>query len=270
MNGRYSMDFDDLERRISHETNTLILCNPQNPTGNCWSAEDLTRLGEICLRRRVIVLADEIHCDWVTKGNKYTPFSSLPEQGHRQQQHHVQGREQVVRPRGDEARVDVLGQRRPDRRASRPTTAPISPRSGMVANKAAYTPKARTGSIRRWPTSTATTTSSRSSSPRTCRWSRWSSRRARICAGWTSPASPTRSARSSWPPRRTARRRRGAADVTPETMVERYFVKHAKVHLNQGASYGFGGANHMRMNIATSRKLVELALTNMANALRNT
>ena len=53
-------------------------------------------------------------------------------------------------------------------------------------------------------------------------------------------------------------------------MVERYFVKHAKVHLNQGASYGVGGANHMRMNIATSRKLVELALTNMANALRNT
>ena len=51
-----------------------------------------------------------------------------------------------------------------------------------------------------------------------------------------------------------------AAPVTPETMVERYLVKHAKVHLNQGASYGFGGANHMRMNIATSRKLVELAL----------
>ena len=51
-------------------------------------------------------------------------------------------------------------------------------------------------------------------------------------------------------------------------MVDRYFVKHAKVHMNQGASYGYGGAGHMRMNIATSRKLVELALTNLAGALR--
>ena len=42
VNGRYSMDFEDFERRISHDTNTLILCNPQNPTGNCWSTEDLT------------------------------------------------------------------------------------------------------------------------------------------------------------------------------------------------------------------------------------
>jgi cystathionine beta-lyase len=57
--------------------------------------------------------------------------------------------------------------------------------------------------------------------------------------------------------------------LTPEQMVERFFVKTAKVHLNQGASYGKGGENHMRMNIGTSRKLVETALTNMANACRN-
>src|SRR4029450_4910408 len=78
VNGRFSFDFEDWERRIGHDTNTFILCNPQNPTGNCWSAEDLTKIGEICLRRRVVVLADEIHCDFVTKGNKYTPFASLP------------------------------------------------------------------------------------------------------------------------------------------------------------------------------------------------
>ena len=58
-------------------------------------------------------------------------------------------------------------------------------------------------------------------------------------------------------------------NLTPEQMVERFFVKTAKVHLNQGASYGKGGENHMRMNIGTSRKLVELALNNMAAACRN-
>ena len=57
--------------RIDHDTNSFILCNPQNPTGNMWSPEDLMRLGEICLRRRVVVLADEIHCDFAMKGVKY-------------------------------------------------------------------------------------------------------------------------------------------------------------------------------------------------------
>jgi len=56
--------------------------------------------------------------------------------------------------------------------------------------------------------------------------------------------------------------------VTAETMVERFFVKNAKVQINAGTSYGLGGAGHMRMNIATSRKTLELALTNMASALK--
>jgi cysteine-S-conjugate beta-lyase len=55
--------------------------------------------------------------------------------------------------------------------------------------------------------------------------------------------------------------------VTPERMIERFFVRNAKVQLNAGSNYGLGGADHLRMNIATSRKLVEQALTNIANAL---
>ena len=78
-NGRYAIDFDDLESRISHETHSMILCNPQNPTGNCWSPEDLMRVGRMCLEHRVILLVDEIHCDFVMKGQKYTPFASLPD-----------------------------------------------------------------------------------------------------------------------------------------------------------------------------------------------
>ena len=78
VDGKYSIDFDDLESRMSDETKTLILCNPQNPTGNCWSAEDLMTLGEMCLRHGVVLLADEIHCDFTTKGQKYIPFASLP------------------------------------------------------------------------------------------------------------------------------------------------------------------------------------------------
>ena len=78
VNGKFAMDFEQFEKQISVDTNSFILCNPQNPTGNCWSAEDLLRIGEICLKHRVVVLADEIHCDFVSKGQKYTPFASLP------------------------------------------------------------------------------------------------------------------------------------------------------------------------------------------------
>jgi len=61
-----------------------------------------------------------------------------------------------------------------------------------------------------------------------------------------------------------------AKGLSPEQMVERHFVKAAKVHMNAGTSYGYGGANHMRMNIATSRKTLELALNNLARALKTT
>ena len=47
-----SIDWDDLESQMDIDTNALILCNPQNPTGNVWSKEDLLRLGRLCLERR--------------------------------------------------------------------------------------------------------------------------------------------------------------------------------------------------------------------------
>ena len=58
-----------------------------------------------------------------------------------------------------------------------------------------------------------------------------------------------------------------SSEETPEEVFQRFLVDHARIHINPGSSYGLGGAGHMRMNIATSRQLVEAALTNMASAL---
>jgi len=77
--GHYSIDWDDLEARMTADTHTMLLCNPQNPTGNVWSEEDLLRIGELCLKHQVIVLSDEIHADFVRAGQKFTPFASLPD-----------------------------------------------------------------------------------------------------------------------------------------------------------------------------------------------
>ena len=76
--GHYSIDWDDLEDRMTPDTQTMLLCNPQNPTGNVWSEEDLLRIGELCLKNQVVVISDEIHADFVREG-RYTPFASLPD-----------------------------------------------------------------------------------------------------------------------------------------------------------------------------------------------
>ena len=76
----WRMDYEDLERQASDErTKLLLLCNPHNPAGRVWTREELTRVGEICLRHGVIVVADEIHCELVFPEYTYTPFASLSE-----------------------------------------------------------------------------------------------------------------------------------------------------------------------------------------------
>jgi cystathionine beta-lyase len=78
-NGRYEIDWDDLESKMTSDTQTMILCNPHNPTGNVWTEDELLRIGRLCLENQVIVLSDEIHSDMVRAGKKYVPFASLPD-----------------------------------------------------------------------------------------------------------------------------------------------------------------------------------------------
>ena len=80
-NGRYTIDYEDFEEKISkHGVKIFILCNPHNPVGRVWTREELLRIGDICLRHDVLVIADEIHCDFVYPGYRYIPFASLSEQ----------------------------------------------------------------------------------------------------------------------------------------------------------------------------------------------
>ena len=75
---RYRFDPQVFERALSDDTKIFILSNPHNPTGNVWSEAELRTMGEICLRRGVLVLADEIHQDFVlAKDKRHIPFASL-------------------------------------------------------------------------------------------------------------------------------------------------------------------------------------------------
>ena len=77
----YVIDYEDLERKVADEkVKILLLCNPHNPAGRVWSKEELTRIGEICIRHGVWVVSDEIHCELVYTGYTYTPFASISEE----------------------------------------------------------------------------------------------------------------------------------------------------------------------------------------------
>ncbi len=75
--GTYSIDFDAFEVAIAEDTQTFLLCNPHNPVGKVFTKSELERLGEICLRHGVIIVADEIHSDLIFSGHRHTPIASL-------------------------------------------------------------------------------------------------------------------------------------------------------------------------------------------------
>jgi cystathionine beta-lyase len=268
VNGRFEMDFDDFERRISFDTHSFILCNPQNPTGNCWSAADLLRIGEICLKHRVVVFADEIHCDWVSKGRQYTPFASLPNKAvvdnsitfkaasksfglaaHKVAWYYSTNPELLTRMRlNHRADLNTLG--------VLANHAAVADGEEWLMQANAYVSDTHDFVVNFVNDKLAPMIKVHRAEGTYLTW-----------LDVTGVAETIHAARLADEYNRTRPASRPA--LTPEQMVERYFVKTAKVHLNQGRSYGKGGENHMRMNIGTSRKLVELALNNLAAACRN-
>jgi len=73
----FTMDFDALEKQIDEKTTMMILCSPHNPVGRVWKEEELQRLGEICLKNKIMIVADEVHSDLIYKGFKHTPLASI-------------------------------------------------------------------------------------------------------------------------------------------------------------------------------------------------
>ncbi len=78
VNGQFEIDFEDLERKIAG-CKLFLLCNPHNPGGRVWNADELVRIADICAKNDVIVISDEIHCDMALTGYKHTVFATVSE-----------------------------------------------------------------------------------------------------------------------------------------------------------------------------------------------
>ena len=76
--GKYSVDFDDFEKKIvENGVKLFISCSPHNPVGRVWTREELERLGDICLKHGVFVISDEIHADFTYEGHKHIIFPTV-------------------------------------------------------------------------------------------------------------------------------------------------------------------------------------------------
>ena len=266
-NGRYRIDFDDLESRMSHETDAMILCNPQNPTGNCWSEEDLLRLGRMCLEHRVVVLSDEIHCDFVMKGQKYTPFASLPDKDVVDNSVTFKAASKTFSLAAMKVawffstNPEYLEMVRAQHRANTNTL-------GVVANQGALTDEGAD-----WLDQVnAYIDGNQDFAEQYIRENlpgvEYTKAQGTYLAWIDIGGVAERLGAKRLAEEATANSDTGRA-VTAENIVGNWFVENAKVQLNAGSSYGPGGENHMRMNVATSRQTLKLALDNMAAALND-
>lgn len=77
-NRKYHIDFEDFEKKIvENKVGLFLLCSPHNPVGRVWTEDELKQMGSICLKHNVIVLSDEIHCDFVYSGFKHSVYANL-------------------------------------------------------------------------------------------------------------------------------------------------------------------------------------------------
>ena len=242
--------------------NVFLLCNPQNPTGNCWSEEELLRMGEICLRHRVIVLADEIHCDFVTAGNRYTPFASLPDREIVDNSLTFKGVSKSFSLAAMKAawyfstNLDLLERVRSNTRVDLSTL-------GMEANRAALIEgddwldqllpyiDANHDFVEAYLRDNVPSVRYTKAQGTYLAWLDVSELAERVGAHEMA----------------VVESRTSASVVTAEQIMQRWFGNHARIYLNPGSAYGTGGTGHMRMNIATSRLLIQKALDNIAAAV---
>ncbi|MGP5059925.1 MalY/PatB family protein [Psychrobacter celer] len=80
VDGKYQIDLKNIEAKIiEHKVKLYLLCNPHNPGGRVWTADELKALLTLCKKYEVAIVSDEIHQDLTLTGHTFTPFLKLAE-----------------------------------------------------------------------------------------------------------------------------------------------------------------------------------------------
>lgn len=74
----FVIDFEDFERKAANpQTKLVIWCNPHNPTGRVWTADELTKIAQIVEKYNLWIVSDEIHCDLLRNGKQHIPMGKI-------------------------------------------------------------------------------------------------------------------------------------------------------------------------------------------------
>ena len=238
-------DVDAIEAAITPRTRIFVLCNPHNPVGRVFRRDELERMAEICQRHDLVICSDEIHCDLVFSPHEHVPIASLdPEIARRtitliapSKTFNIAGLEASVAIIEDEAlRTRFLGAR-----AGMVSWVNLM---GQVATLAAY----------------------------------------RDGGDWLAAAMRYLEGNRDYLAEQVANRLPGVRLAVPEATylawldcraagiggnAHEFFLEHARVALNDGATFGCGGEGFVRLNFGCPRSTLEEALARMEDALIN-
>ena len=271
IDGRWHMDLEDLESRLDYETKCLILCNPNNPSGECWTADELRALGDVCMRNGVTVLADEIWCDFVRGGGRYVPYASI---GEKYAEHSITFKSVSKSFNQASLKVAYFFTRSEDLMNATMIGGGHDVGTntyGRIAAETAY----REGEqwldnvneyldgnfdyLVEYINKSGEMPGIKYAKPEGT-YVAWLD-----CNGLKEKiATPdhVRALHDKWRDEGNHRR------VTPEMVMTEWFVENAGVQLNAGHSYGIGAEGFMRMNITVPRHQLKLALDNINGALK--
>lgn len=246
--GKYSIDFDLLEEKLSDPLATmLIFCNPHNPVGKIWTREELSRIGELCKKHHITVVSDEIHCDIVSPGKSYVPFPS-PSETCRQ------------------ISITCIAPTKCFNIAGINTAAVYVPDEALRnrMNRALNTDEVAEPNSFAVTAAVAAFTKGASWLDSLCEYIEENRRFACSFFAWNIPQIKPVSAEATyllW------------LDVSALSDDSRalcdFFRRKARVRLAAGAEYGASGESFLRLNLASPRPLLEEALNRMKNSLRD-
>lgn len=77
VDGRYTMDLENLKAQLDSSVKMIFICSPHNPVGRVWSRDELMDLAQVCLQHNILMVSDEVHADLLYKGYSHTCFPTL-------------------------------------------------------------------------------------------------------------------------------------------------------------------------------------------------
>jgi cystathionine beta-lyase len=266
--GRYALDFETLERTFDDETRALIICNPNNPTGNCWTADEMTTLGELCTRRGVVVLSDEVHGDIIREDSHYTPYSTLDNEELVLNSVTLKSNSKAFNLAGH--KVSYFFSRNSDYVKKIEATGHYGWLNslGFVACRAAMREgdewlaqvvdyiNANMDFVDEYVRVNMPLVGFSKPQGTYLAWLDFGAFFERIDAQKLTADFNSQLDASAKP-------------YSAEQFMQRYFVYNAGIHINDGFRYGPGSAGYMRMNIATSRNRVQIALDKLSEVTNN-